>query len=196
MDIQKVYKRNQTFEYSFSEEEKAVLTEIFGQMPIQEVLDKREDTAKIVFEGVEKHKADILEPFLLMMFFDEMLADRLDEIQGKMISKGGLVELTPLGEKTTVNLVENPLLALDFAREYPQLISVSKEGIAKEIKKNPKDERLKALAKEFDALYEEGKKRALRKKSVSILDRITASKQLKAIIAKAEEWKALLYGGN
>ena len=196
MDIQKVYKKNQTFEYAFSEEEKAVLTEVFGQMTIQEVLDKREDTAKIVFEGIEKHKDDILEPFLLMMFFDEMFANRLDEIDGKMTSKGGHLELAPLKEKTTVNLVNSPLLALDFAREYPQLISVSKEGIAKEIKANPDDERLKALAREFDALYEEGKKRALRKKSVSILDRITASKQLKAIIAKAEEWKALLYGGN
>lgn len=196
MDIQKVYKKNQTFEYAFSEEEKAVLIEIFGQMPIQEVLDKREDTARIAFEGLEKHKEDILEPFLLMKFFDELFADRLDEIDGKMTSKGGHLELTPLGEKTTVNLAEAPLLALDIAREYPQLISVSKEGIAKELKANPKDERLRALAKEFDALYEEGKKRALRKKSVSILDRITASKQLKAIIAKAEEWKALLYGGN
>lgn len=196
MDIQKVYKKNQTFEYTFSDEEKAILTEVFGQMTIQEVLDKREDTARIVFEGIEKHKDDILEPFLLMKFFDEMFADRLDEIDGKMISKGGHLELVPLGEKTTVNLIENPLLALDFAREYPQLISVSKEGIARELKANPKDERLRALAKEFDALYEAGKKRALRKKSVSILDRITASKQLKAIIAKAEEWKALLYGGN
>ena len=196
MDIEKSYKRNKTYEYTFSEKEIATLKEVYGQMSIQELLDKREATAKVVFEAVEKYQDDVLEPFLLMKFIDEMFADRLDEIDGKMVSKGGNIELSPLAEKTTVNLADAPLLALDIARDYPQLIAVSKEGIAKELKANPTDERLRGLAKEFDALYEEGKKRALRKKSVSILDRITASKQLKAIIAKAEEWKTLLYGGN
>lgn len=196
MEIEKSYKRNKTYEYTFSEKEIATLKEVYGQMSIQELLDKREATAKVVFEAVEKYQDDVLEPFLLMKFIDEMFADRLDEIDGKMVSKGGNIELSPLAEKTTVNLAEAPLLALDIARDYPQLIAVSKEGIAKELKANPSDERLRGLAKEFDALYEEGKKRALRKKSVSILDRITASKQLKAIIAKAEEWKTLLYGGN
>lgn len=196
MDIEKSYKRNKTYEYTFSEKEIATLKEVYGQMSIQELLDKREATAKVVFEAVEKYQDDVLEPFLLMKFIDEMFADRLDEIDGKMVSKDGNIELSPLAEKTTVNLADAPLLALDIARDYPQLIAVSKEGIAKELKANPTDERLRGLAKEFDALYEEGKKRALRKKSVSILDRITASKQLKAIIAKAEEWKTLLYGGN
>lgn len=196
MDIEKSYKRNKTYEYTFSEKEIATLKEVYGQMSIQELLDKREATAKVVFEAVEKYQDDVLEPFLLMKFIDEMFADRLDEIDGKMVSKNGNIELSPLAEKTTVNLADAPLLALDIARDYPQLIAVSKEGIAKELKANPTDERLRGLAKEFDALYEEGKKRALRKKSVSILDRITASKQLKAIIAKAEEWKTLLYGGN
>lgn len=196
MDIEKSYKRNKTYEYTFSEKEIATLREVYGQMSIQELLDKREATAKVVFEAVEKYQDDVLEPFLLMKFIDEMFAERLDEIDGKMVSKGGNIELSPLAEKTTVNLADAPLLALDIARDYPQLIAVSKEGIAKELKANPSDERLRGLAKEFDALYEEGKKRALRKKSVSILDRITASKQLKAIIAKAEEWKTLLYGGN
>ena len=196
MDIEKSYKRNKTYEYTFSEKEIATLKEVYGQMSIQELLDKREATAKVVFEAVEKYQDDVLEPFLLMKFIDEMFADRLDEIDGKMVSKDGNIELSPLAEKTTVNLADAPLLALDIARDYPQLIAVSKEGIAKELKANPSDERLRGLAKEFDALYEEGKKRALRKKSVSILDRITASKQLKAIIAKAEEWKTLLYGGN
>ena len=196
MDIEKSYKRNKTYEYTFSEKEIATLKEVYGQMSIQDLLDKREATAKVVFEAVEKYQDDVLEPFLLMKFIDEMFADRLDEIDGKMVSKGGNIELSPLAEKTTVNLADAPLLALDIARDYPQLIAVSKEGIAKELKANPTDERLRGLAKEFDALYEEGKKRALRKKSVSILDRITASKQLKAIIAKAEEWKTLLYGGN
>lgn len=196
MDIEKSYKRNKTYEYTFSEKEIATLKEVYGQMSIQELLDKREATAKVVFEAVEKYQDDVLEPFLLMKFIDEMFADRLDEIDGKMVSKDGYIELSPLAEKTTVNLADAPLLALDIARDYPQLIAVSKEGIAKELKANPTDERLRGLAKEFDALYEEGKKRALRKKSVSILDRITASKQLKAIIAKAEEWKTLLYGGN
>lgn len=196
MDIEKSYKRNKTYEYTFSEKEIATLREVYGQMSIQELLDKREATAKVVFEAVEKYQDDVLEPFLLMKFIDEMFADRLDEIDGKMVSKNGNIELSPLAEKTTVNLADAPLLALDIARDYPQLIAVSKEGIAKELKANPTDERLRGLAKEFDALYEEGKKRALRKKSVSILDRITASKQLKAIIAKAEEWKTLLYGGN
>lgn len=196
MDIEKSYKRNKTYEYTFSEKEIATLKEVYGQMTIQELLDKREATAKVVFEAVEKYQDDVLEPFLLMKFIDEMFADRLDEIDGKMVSKNGNIELSPLAEKTTVNLADAPLLALDIARDYPQLIAVSKEGIAKELKANPTDERLRGLAKEFDALYEEGKKRALRKKSVSILDRITASKQLKAIIAKAEEWKTLLYGGN
>lgn len=196
MDIEKSYKRNKTYEYTFSEKEIATLKEVYGQMTIQELLDKREATAKVVFEAVEKYQDDVLEPFLLMKFIDEMFADRLDEIDGKMVSKDGYIELSPLAEKTTVNLADAPLLALDIARDYPQLIAVSKEGIAKELKANPTDERLRGLAKEFDALYEEGKKRALRKKSVSILDRITASKQLKAIIAKAEEWKTLLYGGN
>lgn len=196
MDIEKSYKRNKTYEYTFSEKEVATLREVYGQMSIQELLDKREATAKVVFEAVEKYQDDVLEPFLLMKFIDEMFAERLDEIDGKMVSKDGYIELSPLAEKTTVNLADAPLLALDIARDYPQLIAVSKEGIAKELKANPTDERLRGLAKEFDALYEEGKKRALRKKSVSILDRITASKQLKAIIAKAEEWKTLLYGGN
>lgn len=196
MDIEKSYKRNKTYEYTFSEKEIATLKEVYGQMSIQELLDKREATAKVVFKAVEKHQDDVLEPFLLMKFIDEMFADRVDEIDGKMVSKDGNIELSPLAEKTTVNLADAPLLALDIARDYPQLIAVSKEGIAKELKANPTDERLRGLAKEFDALYEEGKKRALRKKSVSILDRITASKQLKAIIAKAEEWKTLLYGGN
>ena len=196
MDIEKSYKRNKTYEYTFSEKEIATLKEVYGQMSIQELLDKREATAKVVFEAVEKYQDEVLEPFLLMKFIDEMFADRLDEIDGKMVSKNGNIELSPLAEKTTVNLADAPLLALDIARDYPQLIAVSKEGIAKELKANPTDERLRGLAKEFDALYEEGKKRALRKKSVSILDRITASKQLKAIIAKAEEWKTLLYGGN
>lgn len=196
MDIEKSYKRNKTYEYTFSEKEIATLKEVYGQMSIQELLDKREATAKVVFEAVEKYQDDVLEPFLLMKFIDEMFADRLDEIDGKMVSKNGNIELSPLAEKTTVNLADAPLLALDIARDYPQLIAVSKEGIAKELKANPTDEHLRGLAKEFDALYEEGKKRALRKKSVSILDRITASKQLKAIIAKAEEWKTLLYGGN
>lgn len=196
MDIEKSYKRNKTYEYTFSEKEIATLKEVYGQMSIQELLDKREATAKVVFEAVEKYQDDVLEPFLLMKFIDEMFADRLDEIDGKMVSKDGNIELSPLAEKTTVNLADAPLLALDIARDYPQLIAVSKEGIAKELKANPTDEHLRGLAKEFDALYEEGKKRALRKKSVSILDRITASKQLKAIIAKAEEWKTLLYGGN
>lgn len=196
MDIEKSYKRNKTYEYTFSEKEIATLKEVYGKMSIQELLDKREATAKVVFEAVEKYQDDVLEPFLLMKFIDEMFADRLDEIDGKMVSKNGNIELSPLAEKTTVNLADAPLLALDIARDYPQLIAVSKEGIAKELKANPTDERLRGLAKEFDALYEEGKKRALRKKSVSILDRITASKQLKAIIAKAEEWKTLLYGGN
>ena len=196
MDIEKSYKRNKTYEYTFSEKEIATLKEVYGKMSIQELLDKREATAKVVFEAVEKYQDDVLEPFLLMKFIDEMFADRLDEIDGKMVSKDGNIELSPLAEKTTVNLADAPLLALDIARDYPQLIAVSKEGIAKELKANPTDERLRGLAKEFDALYEEGKKRALRKKSVSILDRITASKQLKAIIAKAEEWKTLLYGGN
>ena len=196
MDIEKSYKKNKTYEYTFSEKEIATLKEVYGKMSIQELLDKREATAKVVFEAVEKYQDDVLEPFLLMKFIDEMFADRLDEIDGKMVSKNGNIELSPLAEKTTVNLADAPLLALDIARDYPQLIAVSKEGIAKELKANPTDERLRGLAKEFDALYEEGKKRALRKKSVSILDRITASKQLKAIIAKAEEWKTLLYGGN
>ena len=196
MDIEKSYKRNKTFEYTFSEKEIATLKEVYGQMSIQELLDKREATAKVVFEAVEKYQDDVLEPFLLMKFIDEMFADRLDEIDGKMVSKDGYIELTPIKERTTVNLADAPLLALDIARDYPQLIAVSKEGIAKELKANPTDERLRGLAKEFDALYEEGQRRALRKKSVSILDRITASKQLKAIIAKAEEWKTLLYGGN
>ena len=196
MDIEKSYKRNKTYEYTFSEKEIATLKEVYGQMSIQELLDKREATAKVVFEAVEKYQDDVLDPFLLMKFIDEMFADRVDEIDGKMVSKDGNIELSPLAEKTTVNLADAPLLALDIARDYPQLIAVSKEGIAKELKANPTDERLRGLAKEFDALYEEGKKRALRKKSVSILDRITASKQLKAIIAKAEEWKTLLYGGN
>ena len=196
MDIEKSYKRNKTFEYTFSEKEIATLKEVYGQMSIQELLDKREATAKVVFEAVEKYQDDVLEPFLLMKFIDEMFADRLDEIVGKMVSKDGYIELTPIKERTTVNLADAPLLALDIARDYPQLIAVSKEGIAKELKANPTDERLRGLAKEFDALYEEGQRRALRKKSVSILDRITASKQLKAIIAKAEEWKTLLYGGN
>ena len=196
MDIEKSYKRNKTFEYTFSEKEIATLKEVYGQMSIQELLDKREATAKVVFEAVEKYQDDILEPFLLMKFIDEMFADRLDEIDGKMVSKDGYIELAPIKERTTVNLADAPLLALDIARDYPQLIAVSKEGIAKELKANPTDERLRGLAKEFDALYEEGQRRALRKKSVSILDRITASKQLKAISAKAEEWKTLLYGGN
>ena len=196
MDIEKSYKRNKTYEYTFSEKEIATLKEVYGQMSIQELLDKREATAKVVFKAVEKHQDDVLEPFLLMKFIDEMFADRVDEIDGKMVSKDGNIELSPLAEKTIVNLADAPLLALDIARDYPQLIAVSKEGIAKELKANPTDERLRGLAKEFDALYEEGKKRALRKKSVSNLDRITASKQLKAIIAKAEEWKTLLYGGN
>ena len=196
MDIEKSYKRNKTYEYTFSEKEIATLREVYGQMSIQELLDKREATAKVVFEAVEKYQDDVLEPFLLMKFIDEMFADRLDEIDGKMVSKDGYIELAPIKERTTVNLADAPLLALDIARDYPQLIAVSKEGIAKELKANPTDERLRGLAKEFDALYEEGQRRALRKKSVSILDRITASKQLKAIIAKAEEWKTLLYGGN
>ena len=196
MDIEKSYKRNKTYEYTFSEKEIATLREVYGQMSIQELLDKREATAKVVFEAVEKYQDDVLEPFLLMKFIDEMFEDRLDEIDGKMVSKDGYIELAPIKERTTVNLADAPLLALDIARDYPQLIAVSKEGIAKELKANPTDERLRGLAKEFDALYEEGQRRALRKKSVSILDRITASKQLKAIIAKAEEWKTLLYGGN
>ena len=118
MDIEKSYKRNKTVEYTCSEKEIATLKEVYGQMSIQELLDKREATAKVVFEAVEKYQDDVLEPFLLMKFIDEMFADRLDEIDGKMVSKDGYIELTPIKERTTVNLADAPLLALDIARDF------------------------------------------------------------------------------
>lgn len=198
-------KQNGTFEYVFSEGETALLNEAFSELTPQEWADKYEEFAKLVFEAMEKHKHEIVEPFLMMKFISEYAIKHKDQVTENVTSSGGCVVMKPVSARTTIDLSENPFLATCCARYAPESISVSEESVMthirevkKALKQDPDNEELQMklniymdFARQIKELRDNGNTRQLRESTVSILDVISAYRQLQAIISKAEEWQAL-----
>lgn len=195
MEILAKMKRNKTYEYTFSDKDLSLLNDVYKELSIQDCTNKYEQFAIKLYEFVRAHLCELVEPLLMMKFIAEHIGDRRDEIgdKEKIHSEKGHIEIKKSSPNTTVDLYMNPELAKRTAEICPEAIQVSQSKIMEYYKKNPSDE-LRDIARDIQFLKDNGFTRDTSKEGVSILDVVTSYRQLQAIIAKTEEWEALLRG--